>query len=759
MAPLSQPHDPTESTPDIAEYLTFQPKLSRVFSDSYVFEPESEYERRLGRLFFLIEVGYNTKRASDLADACATVLQETFYDPAHTTFDAAFEAAVAKVNDVLSELAQAGETSWIGKLNAVIAATNQFHIAVTRAGTAQAFVERLGRVLDLTGSIDTSIPDPMKTFPSIVSGEAVDKDQLIIGNAYFFEQVSPMTAGKLTSEFAPPLAVNHIDGMVRDVVEYPVATILASIDTSKAPDVSAMAAAVETMKTESIHSVGHPSIGTPNIDIEHAAGPAHENSASASATTSKTPLKESLPARADRWIRGGGGRLIKASLENSAKGLRAVGLFIGRFFKGAWRVLRKKQSQAKEKADAEKAFFAQHPEPSTVWKEPLPRVRWDLDLQTATTSIATFPQKFKTLPRSSRVFLMLSAVFLLVFVGSFSGYGFTQAQQRKSVAAKTLLDKAELKRQAALSALIYDDQAQAKKLLAEAETIAGQVLGTRFYKTEVTALQSKINEDKHRIDRYLDVKDLEDVATLPESNAQELVLDGRGALISVNPENNHLFATDIAAKSSSTLEVESANIGHLGRAGFYADDNAIYFATDNKGMARFDVGTRKLTSASVDLSGNVEGMASYGRYLYVFVPSANQIYRLSKTTGGFGRPIAWLGDGTDISQGTDMAIDGAVYVVSGNNAMQMLSGGIRTFTLDNPKAPLGTLTRIITSEKMSGIYVLDHDNKRVLKYDKVGTLQKEYTHESFGDLRAFAIDEATGRAYVLNGDLVQSFGL
>lgn len=755
MAPLSQPHDPTESAPDIAEYLTFQPKLSRVFSDSYVFEPESEYERRLGRLFFLIEVGYNTKRASDLADACATVLQETFYDPAHTTFDAAFEAAVAKVNDVLSELAQAGETSWIGKLNAVIAATNQFHIAVTRSGTAQAFVERQGRVLDLTGSIDTSIPDPMKTFPSIVSGEAIDKDQLIIGNAYFFEQVSPMTAGKLTSEFAPPLAVNHIDSMVRDVIEYPVATILASIDTSKAPDVSAMAAAVETMKAESVHAVGHPSIGTPDIDIEHAGGP----SAADIKATSPIPPKESLPSRAERWIRGGGGRLIKASVENSAKGLRTGGLFIGRFFKGAWGVIRKKQTQAKEKADAERAFLAQHPEPSSPWQEPLPRVRWNLDLQTATASLTTFPQKFKTLPRTSRIFLSLSAVFLIVFVGSFSGYGLTQAQQQKSLAAKTLLDKAELKRQAALSALIYDDQAQAKKLLTEAESIAGQVLGTRFHKNEVAALQIKINEDKHRIDRYLDVKDLEDIATLPESNGQELVLDGRGSLISVNPENNHLFATDIVGKSSATLDVESANIGHLGRAGMYADDNAIYFATDNKGMARFDVGTRTLTSVSIDLSGNVEGMASYGRYLYVFVPSANQIYRLSRTTGGFGRPIAWLGDGTDISQGKDMSIDGAVYVVSGSNALQMLSGGIRTFTLDNPKVPLGTLTRIITAENMSGIYVIDHDNKRVLKYDKVGTLQKEYTHESFGDLRAMAIDEGAGRAYVLNGDKVQSFSL
>jgi sugar lactone lactonase YvrE len=139
-------------------------------------------------------------------------------------------------------------------------------------------------------------------------------------------------------------------------------------------------------------------------------------------------------------------------------------------------------------------------------------------------------------------------------------------------------------------------------------------------------------------------------AALSPVNEHLLVLDsGRGAVYQVDAaqETGKELAVGEELKDGRDL----AGNFVLGRGGiFRIDEGAIVRVVEERGRWR-----RALR------------LARFGANLYVLDPGAGQIHKYVGIEGGFSLPQEYLqADGADLSQATEMAIDGRVWVFREN---------------------------------------------------------------------------------------------
>ncbi len=101
---------------------------------------------------------------------------------------ASFETAVAEINDELGKLAEIGQTSWVDKLNSIIAVKtgNVFHITTT--GKIYAYLMRGGEFTDI--SCSSGKPHVLKTFENLASGKIRLGDMIILSTAQLFNNLA-----------------------------------------------------------------------------------------------------------------------------------------------------------------------------------------------------------------------------------------------------------------------------------------------------------------------------------------------------------------------------------------------------------------------------------------------------------------------------------------------------------------------------------------------------------------------------------------
>lgn len=129
--------------------------------------------------------------------------------------------------------------------------------------------------------------------------------------------------------------------------------------------------------------------------------------------------------------------------------------------------------------------------------------------------------------------------------------------------------------------------------------------------------------------------------------------------------------------------------------------------------------------------------------LYVLAPSQNSIWKYAATNGVFADGQSYVTDGTDVSQGVDLAIDGNVYVLTKSGEILKLNRGkrveLRVRDIPKPGETLSEPKQIETSGDK--VYILDHD--RIIKLAIDGRYEHQYALADNEPIRAFAIRDKT----------------
>jgi len=152
-------------------------------------------------------------------------------------------------------------------------------------------------------------------------------------------------------------------------------------------------------------------------------------------------------------------------------------------------------------------------------------------------------------------------------------------------------------------------------------------------------------------------------------------------------------------------------------------------------------------------------LAPFFNSLYILAPQDNQIWKYTSTSGQLSAEQAYVVDGTDISAGVDLAIDGNIFVLTSTGEIIKFGRGSREeLAVRDIPAPNESFTgplQIETTNDGDRLYVLD--GTRIVVLDKTGRFQAQYVPDGLESIQAFYVDEAANELTVLSdGKLLRS---
>jgi len=168
--------------------LHFNPELrEEQFFDSFVYEPESSYEKKLGNLYMVGELQNSINRK--LLDDIAQVFKKHYYSLSIKSPEKALSHASKKANEFLSEEVKKENISWLGNLNYGIISTNGLNLTFTKTGSLKILLLRNGQIIDMGKDLETQEidPYPLKIFFNVVSGKLIENDKLLLLTSEVFE--------------------------------------------------------------------------------------------------------------------------------------------------------------------------------------------------------------------------------------------------------------------------------------------------------------------------------------------------------------------------------------------------------------------------------------------------------------------------------------------------------------------------------------------------------------------------------------------
>ena len=121
--------------------------------------------------------------------------------------------------------------------------------------------------------------------------------------------------------------------------------------------------------------------------------------------------------------------------------------------------------------------------------------------------------------------------------------------------------------------------------------------------------------------------------------------------------------------------------------------------------------------------------ATYDENFYLLDAGANDVLRFRPVGSGvYGEPEGFFGinSGLDLSQASDLAIDGSVFILFSDGIInRYISGSRAEFSLATLPSPLGTPSAIFISQGMGSLYILDGDNDRIVQVTTEGVYQRQ----------------------------------
>ncbi|OGM26881.1 hypothetical protein A3D00_05430 [Candidatus Woesebacteria bacterium RIFCSPHIGHO2_02_FULL_38_9] len=180
---------------------------------------------------------------------------------------------------------------------------------------------------------------------------------------------------------------------------------------------------------------------------------------------------------------------------------------------------------------------------------------------------------------------------------------------------------------------------------------------------------------------------------------------------------------------------------------FVLTDKGIYEVTADK--------SGKSLVVEKDWEGEVL-FSSYTGNIYLLDKSKNTIWRFSGLqNGSFGPKQKWLGSGftVDLTKSNSMIIDGSVWILTDNELiLKYALGAPISFSTSEVSPKFSKPLSIYTNEDLTGLYILDPENSRVLVFDKNGEYKASYIADKIKEAKGLVVSEKTRKAILLLDD-------
>jgi len=711
------------------EILVCTNKENRPFLEVFVHEPENITQKDLGTLLGIFEINDTSEDSSYVVNYLISVIKKEYFSrPKRGTVES-FEAALHKANLALAKLAEYGNISWIGKINAICAVAERQNLHLTQTGTTLALLLRKGYLTNISEDLspDNLEPNPLKTFVNISSGKLENQDKLIIFtenilNVLDLEEIKNNALNfseKDFVQFLRTVLANKLEkaaALVVDVKEKEEAFVPISKKTERLNAFSSSAFAKPPLRKEATPEITMqentdqfitpqeeaPKVG--HLYIKESAEPKKfkknfsfslfnkktyfDQSDSAIQNQSKK-LRDKLQLLLDKIKEYPLKEKILRTLKSFGLSLLLIFSFIKR---GAIWIANKSISLFKRSTPIAVEVISN----SLSEEIPAQPLRKKFNFL---PSFSIIKELFTRMTNKQKLYA-LGAIFLIFVVPIFI------VKIQKNIAAKKL----------------------ASQVIAEPAPIK-------------LPLENEPN--------LIRLENLNPAINLSEEAANLINLDGKIFAISTakifDLESQQEFAIP------ETFEkIETA-------AGM--DDLNLIISINSQGKAlAFSPVSKKFQDNILNLPANaqINLAGTYLTYLYLIDASNNQVYRYPRAEGGFGEKIDWKKDESDISQASGIVINENIYLAEEKGLLKFFRGKKQDFVIEESSTKILPF-KVATKIDGQNIWLLDKTNSRIVKLDLTGKILSQYYHPEIANSTDFAVNEETKTIYFSAGNRVQSF--
>ncbi len=354
------------------------------------------------------------------------------------------------------------------------------------------------------------------------------------------------------------------------------------------------------------------------------------------------------------------------------------------------------------------------------------------------------------------VIALISATVVLCIAGSL-WWQHSKKTAAEIAAWNTTFDTATDQRNRAESDLVYGNEARARSEIDQAKRIIAELpTNTPDRQLKMTKLNKDLTDLQERLKKVITVENVMELTSLSAAVAP-------GSLTAPVLVKDTAYIVD---QSTNTVLKISVSTKEIKRIPLPAGTATIVSGTEGKESILFATANNKLLALnkSTDLvksmdwshvrSSSTNDITLYNSKIYSLDAATDQIWRTSQSGSSFGGESSYIkAANAPINDGVALAIDSNVYVLKANGTViQFLQGGQVSFGLYPIDPPLRAASNLWTGVDSTLLYITDPVDKRVLLFDKSGTLKSQLASSHFHQLRDLSVDESNKRMIVVDGN-------
>jgi len=161
----------------------FNPKLKEGYIfDSFVYEPENVYEKKLGSIYLVGEIQNTLPQNLNFLDNISNIFKKNYYSLSFKNPEKAFSQTLKKTNDFLAEEVKKENVSWLGNLNFALLSIKDLDLFFSKTGELKVLLIRAGKIINIGKTLESQEiePYPLKIFFNVVSGRLTPDDTILV---------------------------------------------------------------------------------------------------------------------------------------------------------------------------------------------------------------------------------------------------------------------------------------------------------------------------------------------------------------------------------------------------------------------------------------------------------------------------------------------------------------------------------------------------------------------------------------------------
>lgn len=741
---------------------------SRTTAHVFIAHPSPAEERVLGKLGFVAEMQSNDRVNHELLSRLQDFLKAAYYTSTEANPEVAFEHTIQATNRFCSELVGDFGNDWIDQLALVVFVLREELVLFSDVGRLVGMLVHGRQIVDLFNGVRPSKPNPLKLLSAIASGTLKGDSAILFGTQNLLDYFSIEKIRRTIAEAPMGGAAKHLEDILRTD-----------------PNHNAFAAVV--IQSQAAVYVQPQQSTTPRTNIPGAPQRSMDELITRDAKTQE---------------------LLTPSLWPALKRGAQAFLQRGRVFFRAW-VLRKptrispvlerleetptrpaqytapqeRYTRSSPTVDTQRLLRVRHvlfkKIPTFLWQrgksavEATPKILSALTRagrhvqrvpQTLPTLVQERVREVRSLPQRSRLLLISTGSIAVIFALTLIGIGIQKQRSTSAKNVESTYAQIEEKVAEARTTLLYGDEDRAKQLLQEAK---GSVEGLPKVKgrqatadaerrqTITSAIDEVLSQTRHAI-----TTTPEKLTSLPEGKTYASLAVLGSSLFTLDTQGNALYRIPLSGGDAQAAGTYTGTPDVQLLAGY--GSSSIIGLTGSVEIVEQRVGARTSTRVPLQTPNpnvNFAGLATYNTALYTVDVAGNSILRATRSGTGF-RATAWLKQTATVSNAVDLAVDGSIYTLAGNGDVQKFTQGNRVqLALSTIDPPLTSATKIAADQTLQNMYILDTAGRRLVVFTKTGRFVNQYTHDRFGDVTAFTVNELNQKMYLLVGQEIQTLSI